>query len=171
VHLEYVKPLMVAFVRHTGIYDGAVGPETPLAAYWEDLFRWGKTTGLAGPDSLLIGIAQDDPTVTRPDKARFDICVQVAEFRAPTGTIGCQTIGPGLYGVARHYGPFDHIAETYSFLYDSYVARRKYELRLAPPFEVYNHTQVRADLQIHYTDVYLPLQAKMRESLGVSEFK
>jgi AraC family transcriptional regulator len=115
---------------------------------------------LVNADSLLIGIAQDDPSVTPADKARFDICVQVSEFRAPTGAIGCQTIGAGLHAVARHYGSFEHLAETYTFIYDWYIASGKYDLRLAPPFEVYGHTRVRDDLQIHYTDVFLPVQAK-----------
>lgn len=156
--LENTRPIIVAFIRHHGIYDGALEPGSKLGDYWQELFRWGAATQLVNADSLLIGIPQDDPTVTPADKTRFDIGVQVSAFHRPMGNIGCQTIAGGLYGVARHYGPFTTLAETYRAVYEAYVATAEYQMRLAPPFEVYGHTRVRDDLEIHYTDVYLPLE-------------
>jgi AraC family transcriptional regulator len=166
VRLEHVKPLIVAFVRYVGPYQTLLAPGSPLASLWENLFTWGRTHGLVVPDTLLIGIPQDDPSVTPADKQRFDVCVQVPECRHPTGSIGCQTLAPGLYGVCRHYGSFDSLADTYRRIYTQCVLNDGYTLRTAPPFEVYGSSWLRNDLHIHYTDVYMPFEPRKDETYG-----
>jgi len=158
VRLERVRPLIVGFVRHIGPYGGLLDKDSPLSLLWEELFRWGNENKLINADSLLIGIPQDDPSVTPPEKQRFDVCVQIPEFRNPSGHIGCQTILAGLFGVGRHYGSFDNLAETYMYVYDSLVTVGKYRLRQQAPFEVYSYSRVRDDIRIHFTDVYLPVE-------------
>jgi AraC family transcriptional regulator len=158
VRVEKVRPIIVAFVRHVGPYDAVLEKGSPLSTLWEELFRWGNANDLIDEDSLLIGIPQDDPTVTEPEKQRFDVCVQINEFRNPSGHIGCQTISAGTFGVGRHYGSFDNLAETYAHVYDSLVTTGKYQLRAQPPFEVYSYSRVKDDLRIHFTDVYLPVE-------------
>lgn len=158
VRLEHVRPIVVAFVRHTGPYDGLLEPGTPLSLLWDELFAWGSANRSTNAGSLLIGIPQDDPSITPPEKLRFDVCVQIPAARPTTGHIGCQTIPPGLYGAGRHYGSFDDLADTYAHIYRTLVADGKYRLRPGTPFEVYSHTQVKDDLRIHFTDVYLPVE-------------
>jgi AraC family transcriptional regulator len=158
VRLERVRPVLVAFIRHVGPYDGLLEPGSSHASLWQALFDWGRAQGLVGPGSLLIGVPQDDPSVTPLEKQRFDVCVQVPGFRRPLGGIGAQTLGPGLYAVGRHYGPFESLAETYAHIYDTCVLNGRHQLRPAAPFEVYGHTRVNDDLRIHYTDVFLPIE-------------
>ncbi len=158
VRLEHVRPIIVAFVRHVGPYDQVLEQGSPLAPLWAELFEWGNQNQLINADSLLIGLPQDDPSVTPPEKQRFDVCVQVAEFRNPAGHIGCQTIAAGTFGVGRHYGSFDHLSETYGHVYNSLIAAGKYRLRQQAPFEVYSYSRVKDDLRIHFTDVYLPVE-------------
>lgn len=157
VRLERVRPLLVAFIRHTGPYDAVAAPGSPLSALWDALFEWARPHGLAGDDTLLIGIPQDDPTVTPPERQRFDVAIHVPAFHKPQGNVGLQTLSPGLYAVGRHYGPFTHLADTYAHIYASAVASGKHRLRPVPPFEIYAHTRVRDDLDIRYTDVYMPV--------------
>jgi AraC family transcriptional regulator len=156
--LEHVKPILVAFIRNTGPYDGVLEPGSKLASLWDELFRWGSARGLTRPDSLLIGVAQDDPSVTPPARQRFDVCVQVPEFRDPAGAIGGQTIAPGAYAAGRHYGSFESLADTYAHIYDTQIAPGQYQMRPLPAFEIYGSTRVKEDLNIHYTDVYLPVE-------------
>jgi AraC family transcriptional regulator len=139
-----------------------------MSLLWDELFAWGNANQLINADSLLIGIPQDDPSITPSEKQRFDVCVQIPEFRNPSGHIGCQTIAAGTFGVGRHYGPFDRLADTYIHIYDSLVTTGKYQLRAQTSFEVYSYTLVKGDIRIHFTDVYLPLepvekQKKMKE--------
>jgi len=158
VRVEHVRPIIVAFVRHVGAYDNLLEKGSSMSALWAELFRWGNAEKLINSDSLLIGIPQDNPSVTPLEKQRFDVCVQIPEFRNPSGHIGCQTIDAGLFGVGRHYGSFDNLAETYMHVYDLLVTSGRYRLRTQPPFEVYGYSHVKADLRIHFTDVYLPIE-------------
>jgi len=155
VRLEHVRPIIVAFVRHIGPYDKLLDPDSPMSLLWDELFEWGNANKLINADSLLIGIPQDDPSITSPQKQRFDICVQIPECRNPSGHIGCQTISAGMFGVSRHYGSFHNLAEAYLHIYDSLVTPGKYNLRTQTPFEVYSYSQVKGDIRIHFTDVYL----------------
>ena len=158
VRLEHVRPIIVAFVRHVGPYDQLLEKGSPMAPLWAELFAWGNENKLINADSLLIGLPQDDPSVTPPEKQRFDVCVQVGEFRNPAGHIGCQTIAAGTFGVGRHYGSFDNLADTYAHVYDALITTGKYRLRPHIPFEVYSYSRVNDDLRIHFTDVYLPIE-------------
>lgn len=158
VQVENVRPIIVAFVRHVGAYEKVLDQGSPMSVLWEELFAWGNANGLINADSLLIGIPQDDPSVTPPEKQRFDVCVQIPEFRNPSGHIGCQTIAAGTFGVGRHFGSFDNLAETYMHIYDSLVTTSKYNMRAQTPFEVYSYSNVKGDIRIHFTDVYLPVE-------------
>ena len=158
VSLEHVRPIIVAFVRHVGPYDKLLNKDSPMSLLWDELFGWGNANKLINADSLLVGIPQDDPSITPPEKQRFDVCVQIPEFRNPSGHIGCQTISAGMFGVSRHYGSFDNLAEAYMHIYDSLVTTGKYNLRTQTPFEVYGYSQVKGDIRIHFTDVYLPVE-------------
>ena len=142
---------------------GRDGSSARMASDYAVAAAWGRAQGLVGPDSLLIGVPQDDPSVTPLEKQRFDVCIQVPEFRRPAGGIGAQTLGPGLYGVGRHYGSFENLAATYAHVYDTCVLNGAHQLRVAPPFEVYGHTRVNDDLRIHYTDVFLPIEPADRQ--------
>jgi AraC family transcriptional regulator len=158
VRLEHVRPIIVAFVRHVGPYDKLLEKGSPMSLLWDELFQWGNENKLINAASLLIGLPQDDPSVTPPEKQRFDVCVQISEFRNPSGHIGCQMISAGFFGVGRHYGSFDNLAETYMHVYDSLVTTGKYQLRNQIPFEVYSYSQVKDDIRIHFTDIYLPIE-------------
>jgi len=157
VRLEHVRPIIVAFVRHVGPYDKLLEPGSPMSLLWEELFDWGNANQLINADSLLIGIPQDVPSITPPEKQRFDVCVQIPEFRNPSGHIGCQTIAAGTFGVGRHYGSFEDLADTYMCMYDALITTGKFRLRAQAPFEVYGYSAVKGDIRIHFTDVYLPV--------------
>jgi len=158
VRLEHVRPIIVAFMRHVGPYDKLLDKGSPMSLLWDELFEWGNSNQLINADSLLIGIPQDDPSITPPEKQRFDVCVQIPEFRNPSGHIGCQTIPAGTFGVGRHYGSFDNLADTYMHIYDSLVTTGRFRLRTQTSFEVYSYSLVKGDIRIHFTDVYLPVE-------------
>ena len=158
VSVERLRPILVAFIRHIGPYENILEPGSKLISLWETLFKWGNERGLIDNDSLLVGIPQDDPMVTPAEKQRFDVGIQVQEYRDPVDNIGCQTVGSGLYAIGRHYGSFENLAETYAFIYDTCVSSGKYQLVPAPPIEIYRHSQLHDNLYIHATDVYLRVE-------------
>ena len=164
VRLEHVRPIIVAFVRHVGPYDKLLDTGSPMSLLWQELFDWGNANQLINADSLLIGIPQDDPSITPPEKQRFDVCVQIPAFRNPSGHIGCQTIAAGTFGVGRHYGSFDSLADTYIHIYDALITAGKFRLRTQASFEVYSYSAVKGDIRIHFTDVYLPVEPVLKHN-------
>jgi AraC family transcriptional regulator len=64
VRVEPVRSIIVAFVRHVGPYERLLDPGSPMSALWEELFHWGNANRLINAASLLIGLPQDDPSVT-----------------------------------------------------------------------------------------------------------
>ena len=163
VRVEHVRPIILAFVRHVGPYDRLLDEDSPMSVLWEELFVWGNANGLINADSLLIGIPQDDPSVTAPEKQRFDVCVQIPEFRHPSGHIGYQTIAAGTFGVGRHFGSFENLADTYMHVYDSLISTGTYSLCPQTPFEVYSYSPVKGDIRFHFTDVYMPIEPIIKE--------
>ena len=49
-------------------------------------------------------------------------------------------------------------------VYDSLVTTGKYRLRQQTPFEVYSYSQVKDDIRIHFTDVYLPVEPTEKQT-------
>lgn len=158
MRIECLRPILEALIRHTGPYESILKPGSKLISLWETLFKWGIERGLVDNCSLLIGISQDDPTITPEEKQRFDVGIQVKEFRDPVETIGCQMVGPGLYALGRHYGSFENQVETYAHIDDTCLVSGKVQLDPTPPFEVYSHRQLHNDFYIHTTDVYLSVE-------------
>ncbi len=130
VRIERVNPMLVAFVRHVGPYDG-------VSAAWERLcLRLGKE-GLLGPGTKFIGLCYDDPEVTPPERVRYDACVTVDSDFVAQDDVGVQTIGGGEYAVTTHVGPYNLLGQTYAQLLGQWLPRSGRELRSEPSLEFY----------------------------------
>ena len=91
--------LDVAFIRHVGPYEAV--PDT----LWHRLAEWARARGLP-PDLIFLGIAQDAPGVTPPDKLRFDAAIVVPDEFAADGSIGHQVLGPAEFAITTHVGHY-----------------------------------------------------------------
>ncbi len=169
VRVGYLKPITVAFIRYIGPYESVGGEGASLASIWEELYAWGIARGLVDSKSLLLGIGHDDPDVVPPEKLRFDVCIQIPAPVEPSGQIGIQTIAPGPYAVARHYGSFENIGDTYAKIGLQWLPKRRFTVGPNLAFEIYNHTQVLEDIRIDYTDVYISLAEKNPDEATAGE--
>ena len=151
VRIEHVNPMLVAFVRHVGPYDG-------VSAAWERLcLRLGKE-GLLGPGTKFIGVCHDDPEVTPPEKVRYDACITVDSDFVAQDDVGVQTIGGGEYAVTTHVGPYHLLGQTYAQLLGQWLPRSGRELRSEPSLEFYLNAPESTDPQDLITDIYAPLE-------------
>jgi AraC family transcriptional regulator len=151
VRVETVEPMRVAFMRHVGPYD-AVG------ATWQKLYSWAFPRGLAGPKTVAVGVAYDDPDVTPPERLRCDACLVVDQPIEPEGEIAVQQIGGGDYAVARHTGPYDQLGESYARLCGGWLPGSGRELRSAPALEFYRNSPMNTPAASLITDIFLPLE-------------
>lgn len=143
--------IRVAFIRHVGPYEEV----TPVFA---QLMEWAVARGLWGPDARLMGMAHDDPSVTPPDRLRFDTCLAIASDVKGEGTIGVQEIPAGDYAVGTHYGPFETLIETYRWLGAEYLPSTCRVMARRPAVEIYlSDPQVTAPHDLR-TEIRLPLE-------------
>lgn len=153
VEIAKMPPMRVAFVRHTGPYQ-------ECKAAWEKLCQWAGPRGLLRPGARYFGLSYDDPEVTPPDKIRYDACLTVDNSVKAVGEIGVQTIGGGEFAMTTHFGPYDHLNETYAFLCGQWAPRSGRELGAAPCIEEYMNDPDSTEPADLVTDVYVPLAAK-----------
>jgi len=153
VEVRTLPPKRVAFVRH-------VGPYTEVGQVFERFCAWAGRQGLFGPSTQVIGIGHDDPSITPPDKQRFDCCVTVGESFQPAGEIGVQTIEGGEYAVLMHHGSYETLAESYRALYGVWLPVSGREPRHAPPFEIYHNSPKNTPPEQLLTEIHMPLEPR-----------
>lgn len=102
-----LPPASVACQRHIGPYGPAI------SAFWRDTVApWMQSHGLS--DATCYGIGHDDPSITPPDKCRYDACVAVPDGFQSAGRASLITLPGGRYAVAQFKGPSSAIAETWT---------------------------------------------------------
>lgn len=149
--VELLRPLRVAFIRHVGRYEAV----TPVFNY---LTEWVQERQHERTDVMWIGVPHDNPTVTPPNKLRFDCCVMVTNEIAAAGEIGVREIGGGVYATTTHYGAFDGLVETYGWLGGHFIPSAGLIPRQAPAIEIYLTNPETTSPEQLLTDILLPVE-------------
>lgn len=77
--IEMMPAYRIAYIRQVGPY-GMNNVQT-----MEELKRWAKFNNLLNDESIILGIAQDNPETTKPENCRYDTCVVVSNDDPITG--------------------------------------------------------------------------------------
>lgn len=142
----------MAYIRHVGSYADFPGPVAGSAEV-QALAALARHPDLAR--AKWVGISNDDPDITPPEKIRFDLGLTLPDrFKAPEN-FGVRRVAAGFFLRARHHGAYAGLPAAYGFLLGPYAAARKLRIRNAPPFEIYLNPLGSAD---KLTDIYIPLQ-------------
>lgn len=94
INIEMIPSFKIAYIRRTGPYGlGNV-------QIMEQLKNWAKEKNLFNENSIILGIAQDNPQFTEPKDCRYDTCLVVKdEFKVDNKYVNFgKTIG-GKYCV------------------------------------------------------------------------
>ena len=122
----------VAYMRYVGPYGPGGIPEL-----WKRFNRWIETRGLAGPDTVTLGIGRDDPDVTPPEKCRYDACLVVSDTFGGDAAVNITDVPGGKYAVASFHGTPDAIRAAWERLYSSWLPSSGYQPDDRPCLEVY----------------------------------
>jgi AraC family transcriptional regulator len=150
VSVRRIGPIRVAFVRHVGPFD-------EVGEAWQRLMKWAGPQGLLGPGVRMLGIVQDDPEITAPEKLRYDAALVVKDGVPASGEIGIQDVGPGEYAVALHVGPYNTLGQTYARMCGEWLPESGRELESAPAVEFYLNSPMTAPPDQWRTEICLPL--------------
>ena len=72
VEIKTLPDTRVAYLRHVGPYG-----DSGIAAAWQRFAAWCGQAGLMQPRRRMFGVCLDDPTITPPEKCRYDCAVEV----------------------------------------------------------------------------------------------
>lgn len=140
VQIKVLPVFHVAYIRHLYGYSKGVHSQQISAAF-QRVCQWASVRGLAGPNTLVMGIPYDNPDITPNDKCRYDACVTIPPEVANTeGEIGIQDIPGGKYAVHRIEASASQahkIGEAVDRLYGEWLPGSGYQVDDRPPLEIY----------------------------------
>ena len=100
---ENIQAHRIAYVRRVGPY-GNYNVQT-----MEELKNWARSNNLFDDETVIYGIAQDNPETTEPEKCRYDTCIVVSdEYLAVDNYISYGRIVGGIYEVFK----IEHTAQA-----------------------------------------------------------
>jgi AraC family transcriptional regulator len=153
-HVDVINfgEIKVASLEHIGALE-SLGNTINL------FINWRINNNLSLKVSRTFNIVYDDPTVTEPEKCRYDICASVkSDVKENQYGVIAKTIPTGRCAVIRHVGSDDTISEDIAYLYSGWLPQSKEELRDYPIFfERISFFPDVPETEI-ITDIYLPLK-------------
>lgn len=150
IEVTTLEPQRVAYLRHTGPYNG-------VYRTWMDFTARLMKDGLPRKHSRFIGMPLDNPKETPPEKLRYDTCVTVEEDYKPTKPVRVQTIAGGDYVVMRNC-PVGELAKGYEKLFGSWLPKSGREARKAPSFLAASSGAQETPPAFGLTDIFVPLK-------------
>ncbi|MBX3607118.1 MAG: AraC family transcriptional regulator [Piscinibacter sp.] len=133
IELKTLPDIHVAYLRHVGPYG-----DPGISQLWQRFDRWCAQRGLAGPGRLLLGVSQDSPDITAPDRCRYDACVEVDAGFRPEGEVGVQALAGGRYACARYRGTALQIHEAWMAMFGRWLPDSGYLADDRPCLELYD---------------------------------
>ena len=122
----------VAFMRYVGPYGAHGIPEL-----WTRLRRWSAAHDLGPGPHVKLGVAHDDPTITAPERCRYDACVVVPRDFRPDRLVDVTDVPGGAYAVAEFVGTAHEIEGVWDRVFSGWLPGSGYEPDDRPCYELY----------------------------------
>lgn len=162
VDMKQLPEYRVAYVRQIGPYGPA------LAQAWERIMAWAGKNGLLGPDTAALGVSWDNPSLTPPERCRYDACVVLPQgFAADEQALAqegicLQSLPAGLYACYRRPIRMDEYTAAWNELIGVWLPRSGYEVT-GPGFEYYHPPLVCSEDPDLACDVSICLMVRQQE--------
>lgn len=103
INIEVIPSYEIAYIRSIGPYG--IGNVQAM----EKLKKWANERDLLNLDSILLGIPQDNPSITKAEDCRYDSCIVISKESKITETYLQQSkIEGGKYAIFQ----IDHTSEA-----------------------------------------------------------
>ena len=86
---------------------------------------------------VTVGVAHDDPSITSPERCRYDACVVVPGEFVPDRLVDVADVAGGLYAVAEFVGTAHEIEGVWDRVFAGWLPGSGYEPDDRPCYEVY----------------------------------
>jgi len=124
------QPVKVAYLRHIGPYG------EPLSRFWQEVaYPWIVSNNLLGQPRF--GVSHDDPSITAPDKCRYDAAVEITGPLAAPGRATMTNIPGGRYGITQFRGTASQIGDVWIQILREWLPSSGLQLDGRPFIEYY----------------------------------
>ena len=124
---ETMQPCTIAYMRRTGAYG------IECKAVMEQLKLWAKQTNNLNDDSIILGIALDNPEVTAPESCRYDACLVVSNnFHTDADNVHTRKLNGGKYCVFTVAHTTEAIQQAWSTMFIE-ISTLEYTLDFSRP--------------------------------------
>ena len=132
VEIKTLPDTRVAYLRHVGPYG-----DSGIAAAWQRFAAWCGQAGLMQPRRRMFGVCLDDPTITPPEKCRYDCAVEVDATFVARDEIGIESVAGGRYACGRFSGVAAEVRDAWTGLVAGWLPKSRYQPDDRPALEVY----------------------------------
>ncbi|SNY41219.1 DNA gyrase inhibitor GyrI [Orenia metallireducens] len=149
IRIEKIEGCKVAYLRQVGPY-GSSNIKT-----MEKLKDWAQAQNLFNQDSIILGIAYDNPEITAPDNCRYDAAIVISKDYQVDDTVDVTELSGGLYATLKVKHTQKEIQKGWEQIFLELQAT-EYELDNRPTFERYTGEMIGNG----YCEIYVPIMAK-----------
>ena len=132
VRVTDMPALHVAFMRYVGPY-GAGG----ISTLWERMVTWIAGHDLGPGPCMKVGVAYDDPSITAPERCRYDACVVVPRDFVPDRLVDVMDVAGGRYAIAEFVGTAHEIESVWDRVFAGWLPGSGYQPDDRPCYELY----------------------------------
>ena len=158
VEIVDMPDIEVAYVRHTGRYQGAA---EVFAEIFGKLMKWAAPRGLVNEQAAVLAVYHDNPGITDDDKLRVSACIEVPTSVLAEGEIGRMRISGGSCAIARfELGAQDYGAAWFAVV-GGWLPESGYEPDDRHPFERYPMTST-TSTGTEVVDICVPVRPLRR---------
>ncbi|WP_339309269.1 GyrI-like domain-containing protein [Paenibacillus sp. FSL k6-2145] len=148
MYIENLPSYRLAYVRQVGPY----GPANAQAM--NTLKQWADKNQLLHESATLLGIPQDDPTTTPPEKCRYDACIVITESeRLEDDSIEIGELLGGDYLICKVRHTAEAIQQAWNVIIP-HLQTSGYRMDNKPVIERYRW----ALLNQHYCEICVPVR-------------
>lgn len=159
VAIKTLPSFRLAYLRYTGPYG-----HPNVTRTWERFSAWCAENGLLKPRRKMFGIVLDNPMITRPERCRYDVCVEVPADFQPSGEVGIQVLSARRYACTQFIGTAVELPAAWERLIAS-LPFRGWQADNAPAIEYYTEDfVVDPDTGIFRFELYVPVRSEVATS-------
>jgi DNA gyrase inhibitor GyrI len=115
IKIEIVPTYEITYIRNYGLY-GISNVET-----MEKLKNWAMSNQLLNDDSMILGIAHDNPEVTLPENCRYDACLVISkDYSIKDDHIKKGVINTGKYAIFTITHTAEAVQKAYSKIFTQF---------------------------------------------------
>jgi DNA gyrase inhibitor GyrI len=127
IMIEKILAYKIAYIRQIGPYG------INNVQIMEKLKKWAKSNHLFNDESIIFGIAQDNPETTKPENCRYDTCIVVSnDYSVTDDYVREGDIVGGKYAVFKINHTVEAVQKAWSDIFPE-LLRQGYQFDEARP--------------------------------------